>query len=502
MLIGPVVRWEDEAEVSVVTTTMATGAGQGRTWGMFLEEMVRDVAPSPAGMRSVVRALAHLEIGTEVEAIEVLGAAEELKAAVAAVQARAAATFDTMRRNRQAANGLPTLRQGRGVAEEIALARRESPTQGHAHLRLGRALVDDMPGTLALMERGDLSEHRAQLVVKEMTELSPADRRTADDSLAPVLSRLSDRQTTYRARRLAQQLDADNAARRAEVARASRRVTLRSAVEPGMAYLTAHLPAGEAVRAYKSLTGETDSMIVDGDAGERTRGQLIADLLVERITGTGVSEPRDVDLMLVMTDETLLGGDDPAWVPGEGPLPGFVARGLLSEEKAKHVEMRRIWIEPVSGRVTKMDTRSRAFTSRLRALVLSRDDVCRSPFCGALIRQIDHARRHADGGATSVANASGLCQGCNLAKENAEWSHTTTETTLTVRTPTGHEYTAAPSHLADMAARRTASSANDTRAASSDTERSTRGRGSGARGSPDDPEDSGGSDGDPDSSGD
>jgi hypothetical protein len=55
--------------------------------------------------------------------------------------------------------------------------------------------------------------------------------------------------------------------------------------------------------------------------------------------------------------------------------------------------------------------------------------------------------RYADGGVTSVANSSGLCRSCNLAKEAAGWEHARDGTTLTVRTPTGQVHAADSGYL-------------------------------------------------------
>jgi hypothetical protein len=67
-----------------------------------------------------------------------------------------------------------------GLASEVGLARRESPKQGSRHLGFARALVHEMPHTLAALESGTLSEWRATLIVKESACLDVEDRRTLD----------------------------------------------------------------------------------------------------------------------------------------------------------------------------------------------------------------------------------------------------------------------------------------------------------------------------------
>jgi hypothetical protein len=66
----------------------------------------------------------------ESELVEEISRLERVKSAAVAGQARAAATLDEMRRAREAAAGVPKARQGRGVASEVALARRDSPARG------------------------------------------------------------------------------------------------------------------------------------------------------------------------------------------------------------------------------------------------------------------------------------------------------------------------------------------------------------------------------------
>ncbi|MDQ4055170.1 MAG: hypothetical protein M3237_21080, partial [Actinomycetota bacterium] len=67
---------------------------------------------------------------TDAERIEALRGLEELKCAAEALQAEITADLDTSQRQLQAAAGVPAERQSRGVAHQIALARRESPHRG------------------------------------------------------------------------------------------------------------------------------------------------------------------------------------------------------------------------------------------------------------------------------------------------------------------------------------------------------------------------------------
>jgi hypothetical protein len=93
----------------------------------------------------------------DAEVIEQIAALERVKngaAARQARQARLAVVFDRSQRARQRAAGAAADKVGRGVGEQIALARRESPTHGSRHLGLAKALVNEMPHTMAALSAG------------------------------------------------------------------------------------------------------------------------------------------------------------------------------------------------------------------------------------------------------------------------------------------------------------------------------------------------------------
>ncbi len=88
-----------------------------------------------------------------------------------------------------------------------------------------------------------------------------------------------------------------------------------------------------------------------------------------------------------------------------------------------------------------MDSTRRSFAGNLRRFVGVRDGLCRTPWCGAPIRHVDHVRRAADGGETSARNGQGLCEACNLAKDALGWRSRARESgSVETVTPTGHRY--------------------------------------------------------------
>ncbi len=387
--------------------------------------------------------------GADTERVDLLATLETLKCACAAAQARVTVSFEASQRREQAAKGLPARKQGKGVASQVALARHESPVKGNRFLGLSRALVTEMPQTLAALAAGRINEWRATIIVRETATLSAVHRARVDAELAGRLDTLGDRGVEREARKIAYRLDPASALRRARTARSDRRVTVRPAPDT-MSYLTGFLPAEQGIAVHTALTRHADSLRARGDT--RSRGQIMADTLVERVTGQTRATGSPAEIQLVMTDGALLGQDStPARLAGYGPLPAAVARAVLRASadatKGAQVWVRRLYTSPTDGELVAMDSRRRFFPAGIRRFLVVRDEVCRNAWCDAPIRHVDHPVPVADGGETSVDNGQGLCELCNQAKEAPGWSATPTRAgrrtaqTVTVTTPTGHSYT-------------------------------------------------------------
>jgi hypothetical protein len=97
----------------------------------------------------------------------------------------------------------------------------------------------------------------------------------------------------------------------------------------GRAALGGLLLVAEGVAAYTALVRAADTCIAEG--GSRSRGQIMADTLVERLTGQAHAGDVPIEIALVMTDDALLGSatrrravvnpDEPAHLVGMGRSP-------------------------------------------------------------------------------------------------------------------------------------------------------------------------------------
>src|SRR3954467_10120358 len=117
-------------------------------------------------LRAWVLALIDLEQVEDDERIEQLRVLEELKCAAAGAQARIAVELDESQRAAQRAAGVRAQDVGKGVAAQVALARREAPHRGARLLGLAHAL-QELPHTARALSRGEVSEWRATMVAQE-----------------------------------------------------------------------------------------------------------------------------------------------------------------------------------------------------------------------------------------------------------------------------------------------------------------------------------------------
>ena len=466
------------------------------------------------------RVLDDAEAAMRVQLIDHIRALEELKGSICAAQARAAAVFDESSRRSNARAGIKAEQRGRGVAAQVALARRESPHNGARLLGLARILSTEMPHTLRALSSGVISEWRATILVRETACLTLADRQKIDELVAgdqEELGRLGDRKLIARIKSLSYGLDPHSVVNRAAKAASERFVSCRPAPDT-MAYVSALLPVAQGVGVMAALTRAADRARAAGDP--RSKGQVMADTFVELLTGQARAEDLRVEVQLLMTDRTLLHGilppaavgaaagqpGEPARVAGGGPggcpgafvpsgaepavlagygiVPAQWARDLIRNAQAStgngnrgaegsnrvtevraaeggsggrgqpwphrreprsEVWLRRLYTAPDSGRLTAMDSRARRVPDGLARLIAARDQICRTPWCGAPIRHYDHIKPFREGGPTSAENIQGLCEACNQAKEAPGWTArgedpTLCRHTVVTTTPTGHVY--------------------------------------------------------------
>jgi hypothetical protein len=384
------------------------------------------------------------------ERIDQIRALEQLACAARAAQGTLSDDFDASMRQHAAERGVPKERQGRGIAAQIAFARRESVHKGEQHLALAKTLPE-MPYTQAAFAQGRISEWKATLMLRQTACLSRQDRAKVDREIAGDPDRIEgmgEREAANEADKVAYKLDPRSFVERRARAEKERHTSLRPAPDV-MTWFTSLLSVKNGVAVHAALSADADRKRAAGD--ERSRGQIMADTLVERILAphlAGADGTPGIPLMVnVVVPDTVLFGDDDGggWVDGYGDVPGDLLREWIAANLETGVEtwLKRIYETPGTGELVAMDSKARGFDGGLAAFLRMRDRGCREKYCDAPVRHLDHAKDHADGGLTSAENGQGICEAHNYAKQAIGWSaqpRPGPRHTIETTTPTGHTY--------------------------------------------------------------
>jgi hypothetical protein len=376
---------------------------------------------------------------------------EKLRSVTAALQVAESVRFAKSQVVEQLVADVHPDKIGRGIAEQIGLACRISPATAARRLNTARALWCELPDTYTQLMAGELSERIAEAVVSETRHLDPEKRRQVDEQLKTAgITRMGFNAATACARKTAYQADPHGYLQRGRTERKHRRVGVRPAPDT-MAVLTGYLPLEQGIACYAALRKHADTAVATGDG--RTRDQIMADMLVERVTGQARAADVNVELQLLMPLDSLLNKTNAsvAVIPGYGPLPGELARQIVASSKGRKW-WRRLFTAPKgsagdSGPIVGGDPTRRCFDGWLANLIRLRDQTCRDPFCDAPIRHLDHIKRHADGGLTTFTNGRGACERGNQVREMPGWHLTLIDCgfhggphTIHITTPTGHHY--------------------------------------------------------------
>jgi hypothetical protein len=376
---------------------------------------------------------------------------EKLRAVTAALQAAESVRFAQSQVAEQLAADVHPAAIGCGIAEQIGLACRISPVVAARRLNTARAWWFELPDTYGQLTAGELSERVAETIAAETRHLEPETRRQVDKQLkAAGISKLGFKAATACARKAAYEADPHGYVERGRTERKHRRVGVRPAPDT-MAILTGYLPVEQGVACYAALRQHADTTVATGDS--RTRDQIMADTLVERITGQTTATDVDIELHLMMPLDSLADPDNPkaAVIPGYGPLPAELARDILATSRGRK-RWRRLFTAPSntatgSGPIVGGDPTRRYFDGWLAKLIRLRDQTCRDPYCDAPIRHLDHIIRYTDGGPTILLNGRGTCERGNQVHEMPGWHISVIDSGLLGRphsvhitTPTGHHY--------------------------------------------------------------
>ena len=353
--------------------------------------------------------------------------------------------------------------------EEVRLGLALSPGQADRRVTLARDLTERLPLTAAALEAGEIPVSHANALVDLTTGRTPEVCAQVEERVlvrAPHQSLVAFKRCV---RRALIRFDPLGEALAHLQAASQRDVVRYDNPETGLSTLIATMPVIDGAIVWNTLDAyarrdrqqdktlatqaaaeTTDSAVPDGDGVSptpvlKTLGAYRADTLLrwaqEDLAHEGAPRPqrRPIEVQVVIDLPTALAmADNPAEIPGYGPLPAPIAR-LLTEDAS----WRRLITDPVTGHL--LDYGHTVYTppQALRDYVIARDRMCTAPHCEkpAAHAQIDHADpfprangqpdpRPPDpgggppgqGGATSSANTRTECTWHHLLKTHHGWT--------------------------------------------------------------------------------
>lgn len=216
-------------------------------------------------------------------------------------------------------------------------------------------------------------------------------------------------------RELAQLIDPAAAKRRQARAKAGRSVRLELTTD-GMAWLSAHVPAAQAVAAYERLDGLANSLpdaFEDGHPDERSMDAKRADVLTGLLLGAAVSPegtvtpPAPVHVHVIIDGRAGRAGDEHPGMPGDiarlGPVTADTVRDLLDlvDNTAGEVDGALALDQPCPGQAVHAAEGPGPYAppEKLKNLLRVRHRSCVFPGCARPSRrcELDHTVRHPDG---------------------------------------------------------------------------------------------------------
>jgi hypothetical protein len=327
------------------------------------------------------------------------------------------------------------------TSEEIQAALSCTRRAADRHLSLAYELNHRLPQVLQALAEGRIDLPKARIITDR---LAMVDQEVASRLAAMVLEKASTQTTGQLAARIDRLIiaaDPQAARNRYERSVLDRHVVLEPDSE-GTATLTGYsLPTDRALKAMDHVNLLAGHLRVAGET--RTMDQLRADVLLDLLEGRqpqARSGRGVVDLRIDLT--TLAGLDDqPADVPGWGPLVADVARRIVDEQT--QAQWRVTVTDPATGQPVWTGTTRRRPTASQGRLVTAYNPTCVFMGCRhpATRSDLDHNQPWAQGGPTISSNLAPLCARHHTAKDQGGWTlRQTLPGTYRWKSPLGHTY--------------------------------------------------------------
>jgi len=339
----------------------------------------------------------------------------------------------------------PAVIARRVVVSELACAMRIPERTAENLVEQSKALLHELPATLAALNAGEISYRHAQAMIDHAGFVPKEAREAFEVALLPAAKTLTVSKFTGKARIARERRHPETITARHETSVLDRKVQVEPG-QDGMAWLSAHLPAEQAYGIADRLTRMALSLHKPDEA--RTLAQLtadvFADLLIDGVTPAGVGQGIQGKVMVTVPVLTLLGrSDEPGCLEGYGPIAPETAKELAAGAPS----FRRLLTHPETGCVLSVGRDRYAVPKDLRDWLRVRDETCRFPGCQRAVAScdIDHSLDWDNGGVTAHDNLAHLCRPHHRLKHITAWrlKHTGGGT-IAWTSPSGREYLTEP----------------------------------------------------------
>ncbi len=364
----------------------------------------------------------------------VLDSIVEVNQLVAALHAYRTVAIDEVRRLALAAEAhLPSGGSGwsrettarRVATTELSTALRMSEREAEQLVADSAVLAHELRPTLEALRSGRISYRHASVLVDEARSLPEAIWSAFEAEALPAAEARTPTGFRQAARAIRERMHPDSVDVRRTAAEDSRSVRIEPGRD-GMAWLTAHLPAEQAVGAYRRLTEIARGLAAPDEARTLTqrRADVLADLLTDGIMPeSGLGRGVRATVLVSVPVLSLLEAEHPAsgasTLEGYGPISTEVARRLAAHAPS----FVRLLTHPETGTVLSVGRERYAVPRDLRLWLRIRDETCRFPGCGrsAATSDIDHTVDWQHEGATRHDNLAHLCEAHHQLKHRTAW---------------------------------------------------------------------------------
>jgi hypothetical protein len=354
-------------------------------------------------------------------AVGVLDYIRDTTRAQSRLEARRLAALEWYARAREGSGGIPAsggvAGGGEWIADHLAADTTVSIARAGRDLSLAYALTHRLPNTLSALRSGVLDRARVDTIDYATSVLADEHARIVDTRLFPRALELNPGQLARFVRKLVAEVDPEGAAKRAEIQREQRRVSLEHDPD-GMSWLNMYLTSEDAVACWDRIT----RLARDTHDPDRSMNQKRADAVRDLLLGTGDTHTT-THVYVTVDAKTLLGlAEHSGELRGYGPLPADRVRELAYRLNA---EWSGVLVDE-NRHATALSERKYRFRGRLAELIRLRDRTCGFPSCNRTAENtdIDHSIPFQRGGPTSQTNGHCLCRRHHRAKQSRHWTVT------------------------------------------------------------------------------